>query len=476
MKLKLFKKYFFTTAFIIFVSLSFMMMILSFVLNNYIAESRQTTLTKACDEVTDYISLTEEGDTELTGETYSKALNMIADLSDTDVFIVGYPDGNIVSCGCETSDEGCIHRSAVIESNEIGKQTDGNSAKLYLSRLNIYKKPHYVAEKPIYNSNSEKTGYVFVTSSVSTVQGLLSAVVKLYLAAAVFPIIIMFFCIYAMTYRLTKPLKLMSEASKAMAKGDFSKRIPVTSDDEIGELSASFNMMTNSLAQLEGMRKSFVANVSHELKTPMTTIGGFIDGILDGTVDEEKQRYYLEIVSTEVKRLSRLVQSMLSMARLESGEFALKPELFDFRELLCTIVISQEQNIEQKKIEISGLEALPNISVNADKDLIHQAVYNLVDNAVKFTNEGGSISFSLETENKSVVLTVKNTGKGIPEKDLPFIFERFYKVDKSRSASKNSTGIGLYIVKTIINSHGGRVTAYSKENEFTAFKVTLPLQ
>ena len=142
------------------------------------------------------------------------------------------------------------------------------------------------------------------------------------------------------------------------AKGDFSKRIPVTSDDEIGELAVSFNQMTNSLVQLEGMRKSFVANVSHELKTPMTTIGGFIDGILDGTIEPEKQSYYLQIVSDEVRRLSRLVQSMLSMAKLESGEFVLKPELFDFRELLCTIVISQEQRIEAEKIEITGLDGI----------------------------------------------------------------------------------------------------------------------
>ena len=288
--------------------------------------------------------------------------------------------------------------------------------------------------------------------------------------------IIMFFAIYAMTYRLTKPLKLMSEASKAMAKGDFSKRIPVTSDDEIGELAVSFNMMTNSLSQLEGMRKSFVANVSHELKTPMTTIGGFIDGILDGTIDAEKQPYYLGIVSDEVKRLSRLVQSMLSMARMESGEFALKPELFDLREMLCSIVISQEQRIEKLKIDIVGLDELQGISIKADKDLIHQAVYNLVDNAVKFTEEQGRITFTLKTENKQVVFTVKNTGKGIPQKDLPFVFERFYKVDKSRSASKNSTGLGLYIVKTIITAHGGTITVSSKENEFTSFKVTLPSQ
>ena len=120
----------------------------------------------------------------------------------------------------------------------------------------------------------------------------------------------------------------MSDAAKSMAKGDFSKRIPVTSNDEIGELAISFNMMTNSLAQLEGMRRSFIGNVSHELKTPMTTISGFIDGILDGTIPEERQGYYLDIVSKEVKRLSRLVEGMLSMSKLESGQETLKPQTF----------------------------------------------------------------------------------------------------------------------------------------------------
>jgi len=287
---------------------------------------------------------------------------------------------------------------------------------------------------------------------------------------------LMFVSIYAMTYRITKPLKSMSEASKAMARGDFSRRIPVMSDDEIGELSMSFNMMTNNLAQLEGMRRSFVANVSHELKTPMTTIGGFIDGILDGTIDKEKQSYYLSIVSQEVKRLSRLVHSMLSMARLESGEFKLKPELFDLSGLLCTIVISQEQRIEKLNLNITGLDELQNVSVTADKDLIHQVIYNLVDNAIKFNKEGGEIRFSLTAEGKNAVLTVTNSGDGIPHTDMPFVFERFYKVDKSRSASKNSTGLGLYIVKTIVTAHGGSITVSGRENEFTSFRVSLPSQ
>ena len=161
------------------------------------------------------------------------------------------------------------------------------------------------------------------------------------------------------------------------------------------------------------------------------------------------------------------------MSKLESGEFNLKPEIFDLSELLRSVVLSQEQRIEKGQIDIKGLDTLTDISVNGDRDLIHQAIYNLVDNAIKFNRQGGEIAFALYKEANNIVLTISNTGAGIPKKDLPYVFERFYKVDKSRSAEKNSTGIGLYIVKTVITAHKGTISVASKENEYTTFKITL---
>ena len=470
MKLKLFKKYFFTTSLIIVFSLAVMMMILSFVLNNYIAQSKHNSLVKCCEVVSEYIESTTE-ESEITLDDVIFNVNSLASVSDVEIFIADN-NGKVIVCSCGewNKSKNCMHSEKEISETEFFN--DVNKKDIGFSTLGIYKNPHYVAAKKLSNGY----GVIYSTASVSTVGNLLSSVVKLYLLSAVLPIFLMFISIYLMTYRMTKPLKSMSEASKAMARGDFSKRIPVMSDDEIGELSMSFNMMTNNLAQLEGMRKSFVANVSHELKTPMTTISGFIDGILDGTIDSDKQGYYLEIVSDEVKRLSRLVESMLSMSRLESGEFVIKPELFDLREMLFNIVISQEQRIEKLKLDIENLDELQGITVNADKDLIHQVIYNLVDNAIKFNKEGGKISFSLKREGERVVLSITNTGFGIPEKDMPFIFERFYKVDKSRSAVKNSTGLGLYIVKTIVSSHGGTITVTGRENDFTRFEISLPIE
>lgn len=472
MKLKLFKKYFLTTALIILISLTAMMMILVLVFNNYLASSKYKTLRECVTSVIDIVSdsdfYTDDND------ALFHIMNTISKVSEVDVFIAD-KNGEVVICSCEEWLEsgGCEHSGRLVSQDTLERAEKGDIIEL--STLDIYENPHYVSASPISSGNGGFSGAVFATAPMSAIKLLLRTISKLYLLSAAIPLIIMFFAIYAMTYRLTKPLKLMSEAAKAMAKGDFSRRIPVTSDDEIGELAVSFNQMTNSLVRLEGMRRSFVANVSHELKTPMTTIGGFIDGVIDGTIEPDKQKYYLGIASQEVRRLSRLVESMLSMSKLESGEFVLKPELFDFRELLCTIVISQEQRIEKRGLEILGLDTMQSVSVKADKDLIHQVVYNLVDNAVKFTYENGKISFALKTENHRMTFEITNTGKGIPESDLPYVFERFYKVDKSRSANKNSTGLGLYIAKTIVKTHGGSISVTSKENEFTTFTVVLPL-
>ncbi len=467
MKLKLFKKFFFITVSVVAVSLVVLMMILSVVLNDNFTESSYKTLMTSCEQISDTFENFSTG--ENSGE-FSNIAVSLSQVSGSEIFITD-SHGAILMCACDEWQENgkCMHSSYIIPKGIIDKVSE--DGRVEINTLGIYRYPHYVSVKSI---GEENNYFVFATKPLSESRNLLSKISKIYYLWAIIPLAFMFIAIYILTYRLTKPLKSMSEAAKAMAKGDFSKRVPVTSDDEIGELAVSFNMMTNSLSRLEGMRKTFVGDVSHELKTPMTTIGGFIDGILDGTIKEEEREYYLGIVSQEIKRLSRLVNGMLSMTRLESGEFALKPQRFDFYELLCTIMISQEQRIEKNRFEIEGLDSLESVEICADKDLIHQVIYNLVDNAIKFSNVGGKISFSLDENKEDIVFTITNTGVGIPEKELPFVFERFYKGDKSRSAVKNSTGLGLYIVKTIVSAHKGTISVKSKEDEFTAFKVVLP--
>ena len=285
---------------------------------------------------------------------------------------------------------------------------------------------------------------------------------------------LMFCFVGVFSYQLTKPLQQMAKAAKAFGNGDFSIRVNVKSNDEIGELAQAFNSMADSLAASEGMRRSFVANVSHELKTPMTTIAGFIDGILDGTIPPEREKYYLNIVTVEIKRLSRLVTSMLALSRIDSGELKMVTQTFNISDTVLNTFLTFEQKIEERKINILGLGDNKPVFIEGDPDMIHQVIYNLVENAAKFTNEGGDITVNVEEKGNDAFVTIKNTGAGIPKEQLQFIFDRFYKTDKSRSHDKNGMGLGLYIVKTIIQLHGGEIKADSVEGEYTQFWIRLP--
>lgn len=468
MKLRLFKRYFLLLGVIICICFVSVFMILTFVVNNYVVEDTYKSLNQGCIQIAETIS--ENTDTDPTVNFLSIS-NAVSNVLGADIFMTD-STGKVVVCACDDwgGDTKCLHESYQVPRKVIDNAL--NSKKAVVEVMEMYVNPHCISATEFKSEN--KTYYILATASMEQVEALMSTMIKLFLRVLIIPALFMFGFLILITYRMTKPLKNMSEAAKAMAKGDFSKRIPVTSDDEIGDLAVSFNMMTNSLSRLETMRRSFVGSVSHELRTPMTTISGFIDGILDGTIPKDKHEYYLNIVSKEIKRLSRLVNGMLDISKLEAGEVELKREKFSLNSLLCSIVIGQEQRIEKSKLEIEGLDTLPETEILADRDLIHQVVYNLVDNAIKFTNETGKISFTIEKESSNIVLTVKNTGEGIPENELPFVFERFYKGDRSRSDIKNSLGLGLYLVKTIVSAHKGQVSVSSRQGHFTAFKVTLP--
>lgn len=476
MRNRLFNKYFITIASVVLLSLTVMMMILTVLYNNYLAKTKYEMLTKSCNAVAEF----SEHDMPIaSGNSWKRGayyvIRNMASVSDYNIYITD-ENGIITVCSCSEWEKSgfCEHTSQRVAKPFFDKMSKEDYKGV--DTLGLYAHPHYTVTQKLHLDDSTVTGYVIATASTDDINALMRNVAKIYVLAAIVPTVILFLALYFVNYRMIKPLRLMSQAAHAMSKGDFSRRIPVTSDDEIGRLAVSFNKMTNSISRLEDTRKNFVANISHELKTPMTTISGFIDGIIDGTIPQDKQNEYLQIVSNEVKRLSRMVESMLSISKFESGDFALKYEEFNFTEQLLNIVISHEQLIDKENIEIIGLESLPYVTLSADKDLIYRVLYNLVDNAVKFAGNGGYIKFELTVDSKQLSFRIENSGKGIPENDLPYVFERFYKVDKSRSNNKNSMGLGLYIAKTIIKNHGGTVAVASKQDEFTAFTVKLPLR
>lgn len=323
--------------------------------------------------------------------------------------------------------------------------------------------------------NGQTVGAVFAAYPVNhSFAAYAGNIFQMYLSSMIFAVALTFLVAYALTAKLTNPLRQMSAATKAYAQGDFSKRVAVRGSDEFAELCQSFNRMASALSILESSRRSFVANVSHELKTPMTTIGGFIDGMLDGTIPPERHEEYLSIVSNEIKRLSRLVTSMLNLSKIEAGELELKYSEFDLASVVIDCMLNFEQVIEKNNITVEGFENIGALTVRADRDMIHQVIYNLVDNAVKFTNENGTISvFATVKDNSKVALSIQNTGEGISSEELGRVFERFYKVDKSRSYDVKSAGLGLYLCKTIVEMHKGSIYAESAEGKFARFTIEL---
>jgi len=257
------------------------------------------------------------------------------------------------------------------------------------------------------------------------------------------------------------------------AKGNFDKRVEYESDDELGELSSNINRMANSLENLEKMRSTFVSDVSHELRTPMTTISGFVEGILDGTIEENEKDKYLELVLSESKRLSRLVNDLLNLTRVQNKETALQMSEFDIVDVTFQTLLKFEKQIEDGDFEIETNISDEKMMVYADKDAIIQVITNLLGNACKFTPDKGKITISVTKNNTHTFVSIKNTGNGIEKDKLQYIWDRFYKTDSSRNSKISGFGLGLCIVKSIIDKHNQRITVDSVEGEYTRFTFSL---
>jgi signal transduction histidine kinase len=328
---------------------------------------------------------------------------------------------------------------------------------------------------PIKLDDGTFAGAVFISSNNNSIIQFVFDIIRIFIICAIIVLLLAFVVIYFVTMSIVKPVRQMGSAVKSFANGDFSKRVPVHGMDEIAQLAVAFNNMATSLTTLEEMRRSFVANVSHELRTPMTSISGFIDGILDGTIPPEKNEYYLQIVSDEVKRLSRLIRSLLDIAKIESGVIKASATNFDVKYMMGKILIGFEKRIEEKCIEIRINDDDSELFVNADSDLTHQILFNLIDNAVKFADNNGYIEINFANSNQKVYIGIKNSGIGIPTEDLPYVFDRFYKSDKSRSKDKKGLGLGLYIAKSILNLQGEDIVVKSEEGKYCEFVLTLKI-
>ena len=383
-------------------------------------------------------------------------------------------DGVIRICSCEKFS--CDHIGQTVDPVLLAEIQKDGSWYEETSLSSIYDEPRYLAGQTLLASDGEQIGYVLVSAPMAQTKNFMLRSSTLFFYVAITVLIVSMLAASFLSRMQVRPLGQMADAARRFGRGELSVRVEESpkNTSEINDLARAFNTMVDSLESSERRRQEFVANVSHELKTPMTTIGGYIDGMLDGTIPPEKQQHYMQIVSGEVRRLSRLVRNMLDISRLQAmGVEESRMTRFDLGELMSDVIITFEQKINGKGLNVDV--ELPDrpVWVKAERDGITQVVYNLLDNAIKFCPQGGKLGLFLALEGGKAKVTVQNSGPTIDPNELPLLFDRFHKADKSRSADREGWGLGLYIAKTMVGAYGGDIWTTS-ENGITNFIFTLP--
>lgn len=455
-------------------------LIISYVVTNYSLNSKTDIMYKSAKVV--YTTLV--NDMEQSGKNFSKTIqenknnyyslfSPLSEYSDSSIVLIDN-NGDILFKNGENN----LIKSTKLSGEQLGRVISTNKGSrlsdldgLFQSRRFNY---IYPIEETINGENS-LIGVILLSSSSSGLDNVHEQIIKVVIVSSLWVFLAAIVIVYFISNRITTPIKQISKAVQSYTKGKFDVRIPVNDDDEIATLAEAFNNMADELDKLEKNKNTFISSISHDLRTPMTSIQGFIEGIIDGTIPKEKQEYYLGIVLTEVKRLSRLVNSLLDISRMESGGLKLNPSYFDICEMSRLILISFEEKIDEGKVNIE-FEADDDPShVFADKDAIYQVLYNIVGNALKFTPENGTLRIEInkiKQENRYGI-SVYNTGIGIKKEELAHVFDRFYKADSSRGLDKTGTGLGLYIAKTKIEAHGEKISVESEYGKYCKFTFTL---
>ena len=410
----------------------------------------------------------------LNHEDFLVNLSFVSQVSQSDSVICD-STGRLVLCS--RAPFGCGHQGMMVSQDFLSEVFQTGYVTTTGVIQGLYEDERFVTAVPIVDGAGYGVGIVIVSTPMEQVNAILQKISDTYLFVCVVAVLLAVGIMSIVARRHSQPLRDMAKAANAFGHGDLDARVQVDpkSPDEVQDLALAFNNMASSLQQSEYQRQEFVANVSHELKTPMTTISGFVDGMLDGTIPAERHKYYMQMVSDETKRLSRLVRSMLDISRLQDQDIPEeKKSRFDLQELAGQVLISFEQKIEAKKLNVDvEFPNQPSFTM-ASPDYITQVIYNLLDNAVKFCPEGGDLGLSIKAGTTKLYVSISNSGQTIPQHELPLVFDRFHKLDKSRSQNRDGWGLGLYIVKTIVCRHGEDISVTS-QNGITTFTFTLPL-
>ena len=467
---------FLTATVVLLLSLLMVGIFLRALLDDYLTDSAFDRLEKDAQVISELAVAYYAGDADaVTSMDFLINLDIAGQVSEADAVICD-SEGEIILCSEDPL--GCDHQGLAVGQDYLKKVMESGSAADTGVIQGLYEDNRFVYSMPIRLSDGRSLGIVIVSQPVTATKAVLHKMTDLFILLSILVVLVSVLIIGFFVNKQSNPLRHMAKTARAFGHGELDARVEISDDytQEVSELALAFNNMASSLQKSEYQRQEFVANVSHELKTPMTTIGGYIDGILDGTIPPEKARHYMQIVSDETKRLSRLVRSMLDISQLqtEAGIPEEKKIRFDLEEAAGQVLITFEQKINAKGVDVEVDMPEHPVFTFANQDYVTQVIYNLLDNAVKFCPTGGTLGVRIREGGNKAYISIYNDGETIPPEELPLVFDRFHKIDKRRSQNRDGGGLGLYIVKTSVCSHGENISVSSR-NGRTEFTFTMPL-
>ncbi|WP_315117234.1 HAMP domain-containing sensor histidine kinase [uncultured Clostridium sp.] len=457
MKKSLFSKMVITFATIITLSFVITAAFLSYWFENYYFDQRKTQLSNESEFMA--ITAIKYLDGGISHQRMEELIQSMGKLLHANIQLVD--NYGIVYAASVEKDEHLIGRQ--ILSDELEELRFGRSIEKREGHSGAFNSPVHTYIVPIFYKDMFK-GAIVMYTSIGEIQEPLQRFYEIIWISAILAIIISFIVIYYFSQKIIiKPLGRINYVADKISKGEVDKRVYINSQDEIGDLASSFNLMAESLEKIEDNRRQFISNVSHEIRSPLTSIKGFIGGILDGVIPKENEKYYLSLAYDETQRLTRLVNDLLDLSAIEAGQLKLRIEEVNINEIIRITVIKYEHNIKNKKLNVDVCLQNDDLYAIGDKDRLIQVVTNLIDNAIKYTKEGGSIEISTKVRSDKIYVSIFNTGDKISEEDLKKVWTRFYKADKARS-SKVSTGLGLSIVRSILTQLGEDIWAENKDD------------
>ena len=467
--------YFTTTAILLVAGITVMGFVQMYLAISYFVSERKSALSGVVQVAAKQVSLLQPDEdlpqlSEEDRDRVQRAIGIVSETSDSSLLLADAQGNVVLAAGFDQA------LGAQIPRNVLDQMAGGQKAMFDSGTLGgVYDKGQYTAGCVLTDAAGQVRGYAFASSNISALNGYVADMFSTFILSAGLMLLISSLLSVVFTTRLTLPLRRIAEAARKFGAGDFSTRVPVEGEDEVAQLAVTFNNMAANLEAIDSSRSNFMGNIAHELRTPMTSVKGFVDGMLDGTSPPELYNHYLGVVSQEVGRLTRLIQNMLDISKLEAGEYQVNARSYDVWESITGAALAAEQRIESGRIQIQGLVP-ERTMVYADPDLVHQVVYNLLDNAIKFTPEEGIIRFGVTRSGGQVTVSIWNTGPGIAPEALPFVFDRFFKEDRSRGLNTRGSGLGLHICKVLVNLSGGKIWVESQEGEWCRFSFTLPAE